>query len=177
MNTPNKSLLDRLDSLARWTDVAALTGPYGEGPRPLKWQPIAILCIATVVFLYFLTNPTSIGRSLLLNVFGPILFITSVLMPSFGPFRPYKNKKTSEGMDEREGLVWRDAQLFSFTLVGGLQLMGFPALIVFAFTGSWSSVKILVVLGAFLFYLGIVFTCLLTLYGSWHIGSPEPDED
>ncbi len=165
---PNRRMPGRLDHFAR---------PRVGGPRPLKWQPLAVLFMATAIFLYFLIDPMSPLHFMVLNLVGPFLFIASALMPSSGPFRPYKDKRTSEGMDEREDLIWRDAQLFSLSMVVGLQVMGFPALIAFAFTGSWSSSKILLVLGVFLFYLGIVFTCLLTLHGSWHMQAPDPEGD
>lgn len=184
MSNDRKTLLQHMDGVAELTGIPRLARGK-PGIRRLRWSPLLLLLLATILLVVVLFIPRLwVGFSL--SMFGMIESF-AVVLQQIGPL---KTKKSDESVDEREELWRTRSNLFGFAgvaLVAWIGVVGFGGVVLGMALAGWSLPSTndpLLTIGfwlvAFALYLLILFITLPTLHASWtmpEIIEHEPEEE
>jgi len=176
-----KTALQRMDDLIRWTGIpqgverSLRRGKVGPPLRRSRWFPLVLLIVATLLAIRYGTNPALFASKNLMDIVMRtigIYFNLLVMMSGFfGPLAPRREP------DEWEAALRHRAMFFSAIVVGGLEVVGVPLLIAFAYIYRWSSGEISIEIGLWFYYLCMVFQLVATLHMSWSIPAAVDGED
>lgn len=159
----SRSLAQRLDDLANLTGFPQLSERMtgAQRRRHLRWLPIVALALPTSGLIIALTMPDRSWLGLVMIGFGNGF---AGFLPLFGPVKPWG---TISGVDERDRQVRRDAYFIAFATISLVAVLGLFALIGLAFLERWTSITLMVEMGALALYLLSLFSTIPTLHASW----------
>ena len=165
----HQDVVAKMDKIARWTGVPQLVAGKPR-IRNLRWLPLLPFAISFIASAYLFVVPRSPYFAIAAAVF-PSCIVIAVRMLSVGPLRQGTDP------DEREANLRRDAFLFSFYIVGAIQMVAVPLFLAFAVMQHWTSTVILVRIFVSFLNLYLLFLLLPTMYASCAAPVWRPEED
>lgn len=164
------SLPERLDDLANLTGMPALSARMASGKqrRHLRWFPIVALVLVSSGMAVMLGSP---HRSWLGYVILMVGNLISAWLPLFGPVKTWG---TSEGADERDQQVRRDAFFATFATISLVAVLGLLLLIGLALLDGWKIETLIFNMVGLILFLISLWEIIPTLHASW---ATRPLED
>lgn len=164
------SLPERLDDLARLTGMPALSARMAKGGqrRHLRWFPIVALLLVSSGMAVILGSPHRSWLGYMILMIGNVI---SAWLPLFGPVKTWG---TSEGADERDRQVQRDAYFATFATISLVAVLGLLLLIGLALLDGWKIETLIFAMVGFMLFLISLWEIIPTLDASW---ASRPIED
>jgi len=172
-----ETFLSRLDNTLRWTGIPArVADEMSDDPsvdrkhRPLRWIPIWAIAFSCVLFILFLTWPSTLDRVLLGGIVAVVISLGGgigglvLIIHMNGPLG-----KPSLEDDEREAALRKDSFLFCLGLLACLNCLGQPFLMILSHWQNWQTAHSVSVAISALMLNATLLGCLPTLYGSWNL--------
>jgi hypothetical protein len=166
-----RSLLQKMDRLVRWTGIPAVSQRGVVEPRRLRWWPLVPLAIGFGLFFGLILRrdpaPWAVSSLSVLTVF--------TLSLSFcGPMRPPPAQRP--GFDERESALRRNSYLAGFIAVAIGSLFSFLLLMGLLMLSDWPRLSLFMQCGALITLLLQLFITVPTLHASWMMPPPLSEE-
>lgn len=175
-----KTLIARLDDMARWTGIPQLHERSRRNlisRRRMRWLPLLALLLATTGMAAILFAPNRYWLGYIGLMLGQIFAIPLAkfgpLKPPLGLFNPYPN----DVADERERGLRRNAYFVCFAVTTGVALFGILLLIGLTVWRDWPRDVLLQVMAYSIIYFLVLIMTVPTLYASWVTRKPVDDAD
>ena len=164
---PRKTLIEYLDTGARWTGIPALAEGHPRR-RPLRWQSTIALGLALAGFLMtFGQSDNWIWYGVLVLGFGLGNFI-----PIWGPLKPWGG---TERVDEYDRSLRARAYLVAFTWLSAVAVFGTWAIVGFSAAQNWDVNMLRLTLVKMGFLMAAIYSAGPTCYASW-VQKPVNDD-
>jgi hypothetical protein len=173
MKHTHRNILSRLDDALRWTGIPTRVAEDMSGHPsvdrnhpPLRWSPLLLIAFSCALLVLCLILPLKVSPGAVVGIMtGMALSIVTagVLVYTNGPL----GKPSSED-DEREAALRKDAFLFCFGLLAGLNCLGQPILLIVSHWQDWQTAQSILVVFCTLILNATLLGTLPTLYASWN---------
>ncbi|MBC3863660.1 hypothetical protein H8K32_16250 [Undibacterium jejuense] len=160
-----------LDRLVMWTGIPQLTEKRIRR-RPLKFFPIFVLAISTLVIVSVFTYPGHfIGKFLAID----FCFGAGALLHIFGPIKQTFNP--NDFLDERDREIKRNAYFFTYTLTTFAAILCMISMIVTESLVKLDQQQLIWRLLSVLIFIVSLLTTLPTLHASWAMPRAIEDDE
>lgn len=177
MSRSHRSFLSRLDDVVRWTGIPGRVAEDMSGNpsvdrnhRPMRWFPLFYIAVSSALLilpLMWLLKRDLFSPSAVVSFMTVMVLAIAVgawTIHSGGPL----GKPSSED-DEREAALRKDAFLFSFGLLAGLNCLVQPIILIVSHWQNWQTMHSVVVAACAVTLNAVLLGTLPTLYASWNI--------
>jgi len=166
MKPRRRSFLSMLDDSVRWTGMPArVADQMSDAPssdrkhRPLRWSPIWLIAISSILFVLSFVWP-----GVLLTSLGSFVAAIAPSIHMYGPLG-----KPSLEDDEREAALRKDSYLVCFGLLAALNCSGQLLVMGLSILQNWQTAQVVFVAACGFMLNLTLFGCLPTLYASWRM--------